>query len=316
MRRRRFALIIVAVVVLGLVAAGSAWLGRRSALTQIAASDSRDVSAADAVDQPIAPPAAKSERVRASAPRAPLPPQDTPLRLIQADLTARARAGDAGAACRLAAELHRCEQAQTSLRRFEDYLENNERYLGAITDPAKREQIRQQTGNNSVQAGERLLRNAESCDGIAQVSLAERVGYWRQAALAGNRGALLQYASGNAFQWRSVMDVLPQLQVYRQEAETLALRAAANGDLRAVLALAAAYTPNEESRSRNMLAQSVQPDPARALALYRYAEAAMAASNQALPSSVRERLFDTPRKALDGLLQPGDSTRADTLAAQ
>jgi hypothetical protein len=316
MNHRRLIWIVVAVVVLGLVASGSAWLGRRSALARTPASEARDRPAAAAVDQATVSAAGRDGPIHAAVPGAPLPPQDTPLRLVQAELTARARDGDAGAACRLAAELHRCEEVQRNLSNFDHEIEGRERFLDTIGDAAQRAQMRQQMGSGSLQTGERLLRDAASCEGITQLSLAERVGYWRQAALAGNRGALLQYASGNAFQWRSVMEVLPQLQVYRREAEGLALRAAAAGDLRAVLALAAAYTPDERGRPRSLLAQSVQPDPARALALYRYAETAMAAGDQALPRDVRERMFDRPRKALDGLLQSDDHQRADALAAQ
>lgn len=313
---RRLTSILVAAVVLGLVASGAAWLGRRSALNQPAMPLSPELPAEANAARTAASRSGPDQPVRADGARAPLPPQDTPLRLIQAELTARAQDGDAGAACRLAAELQRCEQVQRSLREFDTQLERSERYLATMQDAAQREKLRQQIDSASVQHGERVFRDADSCEGITQLSLEARVGYWRQAALAGNRGALLQYASGNAFQWRTLMEVLPQLQVYRQEAETLALRAAAAGDLRAVLALAAAYTPQEGASTRNLLSQSVKPDPARAVALYRFAEAAMAASDQALPESARKGLLETPRQALEGALQEGDAQRAQALAAQ
>jgi len=315
MHRRRLASILVTAVVLGLVATGSAWLGRRSALNQPAARPSPELPAA-ANDAPT--PASRigpDQPARAAVARAPLPPQDTPLRLIQAELTARAHDGDAGAACRLAAELQRCEQAERALRVYDRSLQRK-REIVDLLHPSQREKSRRELDQDEVTTGQRLLREAERCDGSSPVGDAERIAYWRQATLAGRPGALLVYGTGNAFQWHDFMDVLPQLQTYRQEAERLMLRAAEAGDLRALLALGNAYTPDDESRSRSMLAQSVKPDAARAFALHQYIEAAMAGARQNLPQHMRDKMFEKPLKRLDAMLDAHGRERANQLLSQ
>lgn len=196
----------------------------------------------------------------ANATGAPLPGVGVPLRLIADDLRRRALAGDARAACRLAAEHDYCEQLRTT---------------AGVAATTVRRLDSGSANQNQIQALELARHRLDSatrelahCDGAPGVSLRERIGYWRQAAIAGHVPALRHYATGAVFRFDGFLDVLPQLEVYRNEAEGLARRAAMAGDEGTMLALAHAYTPERTGIGGSLLEQAVRPDPRAALSWY------------------------------------------------
>ncbi|WP_155274046.1 hypothetical protein [Xanthomonas arboricola] len=253
----RLVLISVAVV-LAIAAMYLAWL-RWHRLDQVVEPD--PVHAANAVM-----PAGQARPAVASAP---LPPADMPLRQIFNDLSRRAEQGDPAAACRLAIELDRCDAVQQQLATYDELVWRAQRAheRKVVTTNATTDFDAWNKMLDGMATG--LIKAADRCEGVRQVSVAERVALWRQGALGGNPGALAHYAVGNAFRRRDTLELLPELQRYRKEAESMALQAAARGDLQTSLALAAAYSPRRDTGERFFLAQVVQTDLARSLALYR-----------------------------------------------
>ncbi|PJJ97540.1 hypothetical protein CO641_11315 [Lysobacteraceae bacterium NML91-0213] len=230
---------------------------------------------------------------------APLPAAGQPLRLVAAELRARADRGDARAACRLAAEAMHCDGAWLATREAE---RNAERTLAQVAkmpvDASTRERVREQ----QAAAKANLAATRARCGGVDPLDPAERVHYWRQAALAGHPAAMRQYAVGNAFRWRDMVEVAPQLVVYRREAESVATRAARAGDLDLAIALGLGYLgTRDDPSSRPFLAQVLRPDPARALAWLQAARAHPAVA--ALPAGhpMRERLDAGLEKAAEQL---------------
>ncbi|MCL1550192.1 hypothetical protein [Xanthomonas nasturtii] len=243
---------------------------------------------------------------------APLPPVDTPLRQVFDELSRRAKAGDSAAACRLAAELERCDGIQERLAGYDDQVwrlqraeEKNDVEVADREGRAAWKRMLDSMAPGIVQAAER-------CDGVRQVTAAERVALWRQSALAGNSGALAHYVVGNAFRRREMLEVLPELQRYRKEAESLALEASAQGDLQTSLVLAAAYSPRRDTGEKLFLAQVVKTDLASSLALYRR-------GIQLLPATATPRsreMIEANLAWLQRQATPADLARADVLGQQ
>lgn len=211
------------------------------------------------------PAAAAADAVKTQADIS-LPDADTPLLQIHEALTRRAAAGDARAACRLAAEHERCESSRQQLRAVDEQDEQQTRWLDAqqqVTD-----QMRQRLTQSRNRLESRRVFLAQvlvNCEAAPPLSPADRARYWRQAALAGHLPAMRHYASGSAFRLHELMETLPALQTYRREAETIAVRAATHGDVASMYALALAYASFDDGRRRSFLAQSVTPDLPRAL---------------------------------------------------
>lgn len=198
---------------------------------------------------------------------APLPPLETPLRDSLAMLRQRADAGEPAAACRLAAEFEYCHQIRYRLVAASEALQEQER-LRFDTATGLSEEARQNMRDMMAANSERLLKESEHCENVPLSTAAERVHYWRLSALGGSTPALRHYAVGNAFRLNETLDNLDALAVYRREAEALAWRGAASGDLHTGLALASALSPRRNELRRYFLAQAVQPDKVKALALY------------------------------------------------
>lgn len=253
---------------------------------------------------------------RLGAAQTPLPEDGTPLRLVYAGLRQRAGSGDARAACRLAAELEQCEHVRTQLAQFDDQLAFQQEQMDREPDPAQRARMQQGLGRFTGR-GQRLLAEAEQCDGVPPVSPVERANLWRAAALGGSLPALTQYAVGNAFRLRDTLELLPQLQIYRNEAEALALQAAQRGSVKATLALAAAYSPNRDTGRRTFLAQVVKPDPVRSLALYLQAQRVSAgeATEPATPQmAMRLGVAKRNTEVLRRNMAPDQLAQAEALA--
>ncbi|VXB06832.1 conserved hypothetical protein [Luteimonas sp. 9C] len=205
---------------------------------------------------------------QAAAPQAdaPLPDPETPLLQIHDTLVRRAATGDARAACRLAAEHERCESSRQQLRAVDAQKAQMTRSLERQSTVTELMQQRATQARNRLRGRrDSLAPVLANCEAVPPLSPTERTRYWRQAALAGHLPAMRHYASGSAFRLHELMDTLPALQVYRREAEPIALRAASHGDVASMYALALAYASFDDGRRRSFLAQSVTPDLPRAL---------------------------------------------------
>ncbi|WDS35404.1 hypothetical protein [Pseudoxanthomonas sp.] len=289
---------IVAVVVFLTVAAGLALWWRGRATPAGAPTVSADVVAQQ-------PDSTTPGIARLSAVQTPLPDDGTPLRLVFDGLKQRANGGDARAACRLAAELEQCERVRVQLAQFDEQLDRRMGMEEMVAgNPQATAERRESTDRMFADRGQQLLQASEQCDGVPFVSPAERASLWRSAALGGSLPALTQYAVGNAFRTRDTLDLLPQLQVYRNEAESLALQAAQRGSTRATLALAAAYSPSRDTGRRTYLAQVVTPDAGKSLALYLQAQRAFTAESSAngrpsMRQASVNRSIDALRRGMD-----------------
>lgn len=252
-----------------------AWQERTGTVPEAAQAAAAPSVTGDRAAPGSAPPVGTATRAR--GPRAPLPPLEAPFDSVFADLSRRAKAGDAQAACRLAAEFDLCErrrqrlaQLQASIQAIASTPTGGSR--GPRTPDAQRrmQDRRQRMLADFGLQSDALLRDLEQCARVPPATPAQRTAWWRAAALGGHLPSLTQYAVGNGFRWREMLQNLPALQTYRVEAEALARRAAAAGDVQATLALAHAYaSSNQDNARRSMLAQVVQPDDAEALAMYR-----------------------------------------------
>jgi len=251
------------------------------------------------------------------AAQAPLPEDGTPLRLVFDGLKQRAEGGDARAACRLAAELEQCERVRTQLALFDDRLSLQQNQLAREPDPEQRARFNQGMDRYMRERGQQLLQDSEQCDGVPYVSPAERANLWRSGALGGSLPARTQYAVGNAFRTRDTLQLLPQLQIYRNEAESLALQAAQRGSLRATLALAAAYSPSRDAGWRTYLAQAVTPDASKSLALYLQAQRTLTAQGSAAGGPpMRQAFVDRSIDALRRQMDPDQIAQAQAQAAR
>ncbi len=268
------------------------WLVGRSSTNASDRALDAEPAAADAAQRDDA--ALAEPRVRRpprAAPDRPLPPIDTPLRDVIADLQQRANAGEAAASCRLAAEMEYCDNMRTRLAGNATLL----RRANAMGDMAENAgSPPRMAGMRAAQQAiiaqsEKLLADSEHCAGAPEFSADQRVHHWRAAAFAGNVAAQRHYAVGNAFRLNDSLDNLDELRTYRGEAEDMAWRAVKAGDLPATLALAHAYSPAQQTPRRYLLAQSVRPDAARALSLFLLVQA-RTQSNRDMPAQARAPL--------------------------
>ncbi|GAA4783171.1 hypothetical protein [Lysobacter hankyongensis] len=203
---------------------------------------------------------------------APLPPLDAPLATVVRELKPRAQAGDARALCRLAVEYRYCAELQGRMQMIES---------GVARAQERIEQGGQQGGEGGQgdrrggwRSTERMASAFEQtselyrhCEGVDVPKSSDIVRYMREAAVAGHPQAAGQYVSGELFTGSDMLDNLPELALYRDNAESMALAAVAQGDLRTAWKLAEAYASEPGDRRRTLLAQAVESQPARALSL-------------------------------------------------
>lgn len=295
--RRRSRMWAIASLLLMPVVAGVGWLGGRASL------DTREASASARPDV-TAPSGSPSDAGRSSLGHqsitqrpadAPLPDLNLPLRDTLQGLRQRADAGEAAAACRLAAEMEYCDTIRQRLDAASAMLRSPQALGVPIGQQNAEAQARVQAFKRAVaERSDRLLQQSTHCEGVQAFGPDQRVRYWRAAAMGGSVAALRHYAVGNAFRNNETLDNLEALRVYRQEAEAMASRAVAAGDLPTTLALASAYSPLWADGRHLLLDQALPTDAARALSLYLHVKAGLrgeklsAPVQAALDSAIRE----------------------------
>jgi hypothetical protein len=330
-RTRWIAGIAVMAIVAGLVAI---WFGRAgNAPVPVAGeSDAPEVAAgtdaaADAdATQDTAPASAASAGASnalraapssAARPALPLPPPGAPLAGILDDLERRARAGDARAACRLAAEIGRCaglarRQALPTPLQYPAASPGgnpvDDKQLERYVDFAARQQLE-------------LERDETVCAGVPRERLRDATPWLLAAARGGNTAAMVVYVSG---MWTAVdpyalrhADVLA---AYSREAERMALALVEAGSPELVRSLGMAYAGGA---AHGALGSVVEPDPVRGHALLRLLlepgqnstrapAPAAASSGQTTPSMPEQRAF----QALDATLDPAQRAASDAMFAR
>lgn len=268
-------LAIAGVLVVGL-AGGAYWFSGRDASLDAAASGTGGEEAASISAKAGGADVERAARARSGRPAplssAPLPPLDAPLAAVVRELKPRAQAGDARALCRLAVEYRYCAELQGRMQMIES----------GVARAQERAQQGDQQGGEGGQSDrrgdwrstERMASAFEQtselyrhCEGVDVPKSSEIVRYMREAAVAGHPQAASQYVSGELFTNSDMLDNLPELALYRDNAESMALAAVAQGDLRTAWTLAEAYASESGDRRRTLLAQAVDPQPVRALSL-------------------------------------------------
>lgn len=268
-------------------------------------------------------------RYTASAAR-PLPSMDTPLRLVLPELQRRA-ASEPAAACRLAAEMEYCDGLRQRLAGAENNLDNFERQLERMPqDTAQQRDQRKRMADSYQSMTDKLLTQSEHCANVPPISAEQRSAYWRRAALAGHPAAMRHYASGNAFRYPQLLDSLPGLATYRNEAESIARTAAQRGDARMLASLAYAYSPRRDNMRRNFLGQAIKPDPVESLSLFLQMRDALpppsADANPGAPAAIGGRpvrsgygqreMIEAQIQALTRDLSPEQASQARERAAE
>ena len=157
----------------------------------------QDVAASpDLPPPPPMPVAASTPPAPATTTAAAAPaPIELLLRDEIADLDRRAREGDAGAACRLGAELLRCERART----MQPYTDNVEAQARAM---AQRSLPPEEVDRQIDAALQRQAENAAAlarCEGVDETRWPVPARYFQLAAQAGHRPSMIQFLNADRF---------------------------------------------------------------------------------------------------------------------
>lgn len=302
------------------LAGGLYWQSGRDASTDAASGDTGEdaanisTKAAGAADVGRAAPTRSGRTVPLST--APLPPLDAPLATIVRELKPRAEAGDARALCRLAQEYRYCVELQARMQMIESGVARAQERVGqgeAREGNDRRGDWR--TPERMAAAFEHTSELYRHCEGVDVPKSSEIVRHMREAAVAGHPQAASQYLSGELFAGSDMLDNLPELALYRDNAESMALAAVAQGDLRTAWKLAEAYASESGDRRRSLLAQAVDAQPVRALSLLYALRTAVADPAAADPTVADPAQSVMPRlqqriAALERRLPSADVARA------
>ncbi len=291
------------VALAGLLLLASVWLFVLRAPSPATPEVASPAATSDAGERVAVPSAATT----ASVPREPkpLPPLDTPLATILPDLEQRAAAGDAAAACRIAAERATCGWLRAQREHHLAWAAAEQKKFEIASASASPEVVAQAARQLDVEMSRReaqLEANESRCEGVEVPSPASIAANWRRAARLGSPSAMRYWASGQAIQPNGVLDALDELAAYRAGAPAMAHLLVRDGDLAMTLLMATATAPLS-SRTMSLLGQAVEEDAALSLALYRRALAALEAAGDPragnLATGVRQRI-----EVISGLMPP------------
>lgn len=251
---------------------------------------------------PGTPPAAASTAPPAAAA---LPPLDAPLASVIDELVARARQGDARAACRLGMDLGACATLGMTrqMRSWsEQALSGGDERLSRRGVQAP-EQAREQMIDRVASALERESQLETLCAGIEPRQI-ETAPFWTlRAAELGHSAvseiALTQRLLGSLESQRRMLDA------YAEAAPKILEREVAAGNLGVIRVLVMAYASDPRWQASSLLPGLVGNDPARG---YAYA-LAMERAGAARPGT------EGPREALRNSLRPEELLRAEREAS-
>jgi hypothetical protein len=240
-----------------------------------------------------------------------LPPLDAPLAAIVRELKSRAEAGDARALCRLAVEYRYCDDLRDRMQMIESGVARAQR----SAESGRRGGWR--SPERMASAFEETSRLYQHCEGVQTPSSADIVRYMREAASVHPQAASY-YASGDMFSGSDMLDNLSELALYRDNAESIALAAIGQGDLRAAWNLAEAYASDSDDRRRSLLAQAVDPQPATALSLLYALRTSIGSAGAVGNADVRALMprVDERIVSLEQSMPPADVARARSQPAK
>lgn len=297
--RSRMAWLALAVVLVA--GAGFALFPRKPAMVQAVGATDTAPAPEVATDEPGPPPVSVSPAREAG----PLPSMNAPLAEILPELERRAAAGDAAAACRIAAERGSCGWLRAQREHHLAWAAGEQRKFeqaSANASPAIVAQAARQLDAEMSRREAQLEASESRCAGIEAPRPAHVAADWRRAAQLGSPSAMRYWASGQAIQPNGVLDALDELAAYRAGAPAMARQLVRDGDLAMTLAMANATAPLS-SRTMSLLGQAVEEDAALSLALYRRALAALETTGDGyaagLAAGVRERI-----EVISGLMPP------------
>jgi hypothetical protein len=259
------------------------------------------VSADDAPDAAPAATTAPSPAVVPMGANAPLPPIDAPLAGVLDSLEARARRGDARAACRLAADLSRCG----GLQRRRAMLAMRDRWQ-VPTDPRAAEQMVDAAARMELA----LEVDEQMCAGVDAARHRTATTWLLAAARGGHVPSMAAFVGGGWMYDPGIVHHADAVAAYAREAEAMARQVAEAGEPDVMQTLAQAFAGDPAFPLP--LAEVVKPDPVLARALFGVAErnrAAIPAPQGAAvpprPDPFRERL-----ERLDARLTPAQREAA------
>ena len=279
----------VLLVIAALALSAIAWLvlpgSGPASLPAVGARDTDGVPgspvAAD-IEEPLAtlrPGKAVSPAARAVVPAAqraeaaPLPPVGTPLVDIIDELDARAAAGDAAAACRLAAEVARCDQVLGM-----DAATRERAIAANIARRQAREGGRDDSIDEAARALEREALLIAQCDGVPSDWFPRRPHLDLRAARLGDLDAAVRFVNGEGMTAGELVRDPALATLYRAHAWSLFLELYEAGDLVAVLL----WSSGTADARQQHLISAVMPDEWR-----HRREVASALAHQALESALR-----------------------------
>ncbi len=249
----------------------------------------------------------------------PLPPIGAPLADVLAELEQRARAGEAPAACRLAAELSRCGslERRRQLRGMVDPVANPQRNRGGGAREGEGVPDWQIDAAARLDVGIEV--DEQICTGISREQSRNALPWLYEAARLGSLPAMTSFARASWWNDGSAVHHPQILDRYRADAESMAEAAIAAGDRSMLLPLGMALAGG--SGPFGLLSEVVQPDPVRARALLLLATGDTAAANAQAGGGSRRgnRGADMVRRTLDQLdeqLGPAEVAASEAQAAQ
>lgn len=247
-------------------------------------------------------------------PEAPLPPVDAPLADTFDELVALADRGDPRAACRLALELQDCQNELPRLELMAQSLTADapDTFQMETEFDLRQAEARLNYAQVHVDAHD-VLR--DYCSGIPEVPVDRRLGWWRQAALAGRRAPLQEFLSGASLPFHEWVRYADHLTWVRQQLEPMVWRAMQSGDLETAWHLMNALTPQPGLMRLDPLSQLVDADAEMALALAVYLEhaASRAEGDAEAVESLRIMAARTVPH-LEAMLSPEQQRRAGAAA--
>jgi hypothetical protein len=261
------------------------------------------------------PATASTTNGAAAANASPLPPADAPLATILDELEHRARAGDARAACRLAAEIGRCAALP---RRLASVNPAPQVTVPPGNNPADARQIERYIDFAARQQIE-LERDQALCAGVPRERLRDASPWLLASARGGNPTAIAVFASGlwtltDPYALRHA----EVLAAYSREAERMAMSLVEAGSPEMLRPLAMAYAGEDPNVAIDGL---VEPDPVRGHALlrlylgpHRSGAPAQQVGSDGKPAPVRpeQRAFEQ----LDARLDVAQRAASDALFAR
>lgn len=243
MTTRRQTLRLTTIATLLVAAAGGWWwLHQRSPPDARGAPTATFAATPDAAPQPSKDATVAQDAMKTASPAGParpLPPDDTPLADVFAELKSRADAGDAHAACRLAVDLLDCGAIERNAAQQFDRLRTRE----DMSD--RKGELDEANRYADMQA--RLLAARQRCARIDADQIAMAGDYLRRAAKAGVPEAMLRYAVGQGFGGGSPLAALrdPGFDAWRRDAPAMMQASLRDGQPEAVAMLADAYRDDD-----------------------------------------------------------------------